>query len=116
MNEHTGGQPCTTTTCPCFAAGRREGSEEHGKHVEQFLNDLYAIMVDPCAEGTIKVDEMKVALLEAAKRDREFANNHQITAAQAEWAFHEASKEAGQFSEPWFVEFARNINNLKSAK
>lgn len=43
----------------------------HTSAVSDFLNELYAVMVDPCAEGTIAVDEMKRALLAAAVRDRE---------------------------------------------
>jgi hypothetical protein len=44
---------------------------DHTKAVEAFLNELYAIMVDPLAEGQIKVKDMMAALKEAALRDRE---------------------------------------------
>ncbi len=44
---------------------------EHTEHVKDFLNELYATMIDPCAEGSRTVTEMKQALLEAARRDRE---------------------------------------------
>ncbi len=44
---------------------------EHAEHVKEFLNELYAVMVDPCAEGTITVDEIKRQLLTAAIRDRD---------------------------------------------
>lgn len=44
---------------------------EHTKAVGEFLNELYAVMVDPCAEGTLSVDEMKAALLAAAMETRE---------------------------------------------
>jgi hypothetical protein len=47
----------------------------HTKLVADFLNELYAIMVDPCAEGVITVAEMQKALVEAAKRDREVAQD-----------------------------------------
>jgi hypothetical protein len=47
------------------------GAQAHAKAVADFLNELYAIMVDPCAEGTITVDEMKAALVKAAIRDRD---------------------------------------------
>ena len=51
-----------------FAGAMRH---EHTEHVKEFLNELYAVMVDPCAEGTIAVDEMKRQLLAAAIRDRD---------------------------------------------
>ena len=43
----------------------------HAKWVSEFLNELYAIMIDPLAEGEIKVGAMTDQLLEQAKRDRE---------------------------------------------
>lgn len=43
----------------------------HTEAVAVFLNELYAIMVDPCAEGSISVDDMKASLLAAAIRDRD---------------------------------------------
>jgi hypothetical protein len=52
----------------------------HTEAVAQFLNELYAVMVDPCAEGTISVAEMRKALLNAAKRDRDFAHSFEFTA------------------------------------
>jgi hypothetical protein len=48
--------------------------EMHTKAVAEFLNELYAIMVDPVAEGPINVADIKKALIEAAKRDREKAH------------------------------------------
>lgn len=45
--------------------------EAHTKAVEEFLAELYAIMVDPLTEGVITAMQMKEKLLEAAKRDRE---------------------------------------------
>ncbi len=48
---------------------------EHTEHVKEFLNELYAVMVDPCAEGTITVSEMKTQLLAAAVRDRELISH-----------------------------------------
>lgn len=53
------------------------GFEAHARAVGDFLNELYAIMVDPCAEGTITVDELKAALVKAALRDREAENARQ---------------------------------------
>jgi chromosome segregation ATPase len=47
----------------------------HTKAVSDFLNELYAIMVDPCAEGTIKVEDMKAELIKAALRSREYGND-----------------------------------------
>ncbi len=44
---------------------------EHTEHVKEFLNDLYATMIDPCAEGTRTVAEMQEALLSAARETRE---------------------------------------------
>lgn len=45
--------------------------EDHTAAVQEFLNELYAIMVDPLAEGAISVEDMKVALLAVAIRDRD---------------------------------------------
>ncbi len=77
-----------TRQCPCqvrrymhwkpiverLLAAEREKRAEilalHTAAVSDFLNELYAIMVDPLAEGVISVEEMKKALLEAAIRDR----------------------------------------------
>jgi len=47
----------------------------HTKAVEEFLNELYATLVDPLAEGAMTVAEMKAELLQAARRDREFIHN-----------------------------------------
>lgn len=67
-------------------AERVKGMEErfklHTEAVGQFLNDLYAIMVDPCAVGAISVTDMKSALLQAATRDRE-AEHLRATAAES---------------------------------
>lgn len=49
--------------------------EEHTKHVADFLNELYAIMVDPLADGEIKVADMTKALREAALQSREEMKN-----------------------------------------
>ena len=54
--------------------GRKELDAKFVAHTEavgDFLNELYAVMVDPLAEGTITVAEMKDALLKAAIRDRD---------------------------------------------
>lgn len=55
-----------------------ERFERHTRAVEDFLNELYAIMVDPCAEGTLTVDEVKKALVAAAIRDRDAENERTI--------------------------------------
>ena len=44
---------------------------KHTSVVELFLNEVYAIMVDPCAEGTGKVKETCEAILTAATSDRQ---------------------------------------------
>lgn len=46
---------------------------KHTAAVSEFLNELYAIMVDPCAEGTMTVTDMKAAIIKAALRDRDVA-------------------------------------------
>src|SRR5258705_13701026 len=56
------------------AVALREAEQRFKAHTEAimiFLNELYGIMVDPCAEGVIKVQDMKDALIKAALRDRE---------------------------------------------
>lgn len=45
--------------------------DKHTKAVEEFLNELYALSVDPLADGKIAVSEMRKALLEAAIRNRD---------------------------------------------
>lgn len=45
--------------------------EEHLRHVSTFLSEIYSIMVDPCATGTITVSAMTTSLIEAAKIQRE---------------------------------------------
>lgn len=79
---HNEGSDCA---CECHATGKcsaslasatRANDEQFKAHTEavaDFLNELYAIMVDPCAEGTITVAEMKDALIKAAIRDRDAA-------------------------------------------
>ena len=52
--------------------------QEHTKAVAQFLNDLYATMIDPCAEGTIKVADMQAALLKAAREHRDQLHANEI--------------------------------------
>lgn len=58
-------------TCQRELEEARELFRIHTKHVADFNNELYAIMVDPCAEGEIKVSDMCDALRAAALRDRE---------------------------------------------
>ncbi len=57
-----------------IAAALQERDERfvaYTKVVSEFLNDLYAIMIDPLAEGEIKVTNMADQILEQAKKDRE---------------------------------------------
>lgn len=49
--------------------------QEHTKEVGLFLQQLYAILVDPIAEGEIKVPDMMKALLDAANNQREAVHN-----------------------------------------
>ncbi len=49
----------------------QERFANHTSAVADFLNELYAIMVDPCAEGATSVEDVKAALKAAALRDRE---------------------------------------------
>jgi hypothetical protein len=51
---------------------------EHKSHIE-FESELYAILVDPLADGVIKEEEMRKQLREAALRSREFANRFNFT-------------------------------------
>ncbi len=46
----------------------------HTDAVSAYLNELYAIMVDPLADGEITVTEMRAAILKAAIRDRDREN------------------------------------------
>lgn len=48
---------------------------EHLKHVGDFLNEMYAIMIDPLADGEMSVTETCSKLLEQAKKDRERMNS-----------------------------------------
>jgi len=51
--------------------------DEHIRHTGSFLNELFAVMVDPVYEGpAIDVKEMRQQLKDAALRDREAAHNH----------------------------------------
>jgi len=51
--------------------------DEHIRHTGSFLNELFAVMVDPVYEGpAIDVKEMCQQLKDAALRDREAAHDH----------------------------------------
>lgn len=50
----------------------------HARAFDVFLNELYAIMVDPCAQGTMQRDAMMQALKDAALRDREVSTSSAI--------------------------------------
>lgn len=45
---------------------------DHRKHVGAFLNDLYAVLIDPCAEKNMSVQECCSALLDGAQTQRQF--------------------------------------------
>jgi hypothetical protein len=60
------------------AEGSHEKFDKHTYAVAQFLNELYAIMVDPLFDGEMEVSETMEALKAAALRDRE------VNAARAE--------------------------------
>lgn len=49
---------------------------DHLAHVQRFLQEMYAVMVDPLEYAPGKVEDTCKTLLEAAKRDREAANEH----------------------------------------
>lgn len=53
--------------------------KEHTTAVALFINELYAIMVDPCAEGILPVNECQEALIKAALRDRENSQKRECT-------------------------------------
>ena len=44
---------------------------QHVKYVEQFLNDMYATMIDPCEQPFMKVADMCKLLLKTATEQRE---------------------------------------------
>jgi hypothetical protein len=47
--------------------------EAHTKHVSDFLNEMYAVMVNPVEDHGMKVADLCKLLLETAKREREKA-------------------------------------------
>lgn len=51
-------------------AEQEEKFKSHTKAVQEFLNEAYAIMVDPLADGTLKVAETTAAILKNARADR----------------------------------------------
>lgn len=48
--------------------------ERHTAAVQEFLNELYAIMIDPCATEAMTVADMKAALIKSVLISREAAN------------------------------------------
>lgn len=70
------------------------GFDRHTQAVERFMGDLHATMVDPCAEGTIKVEEMQRVLLEAARDNRQ-------ALADAQNLNAELNKKLTWMSEEW---------------
>lgn len=60
-----------TTPQPCTAcAAKQKQFDEHTKSVADFLNDIYAILVDPLADGVRPVKETCDAIRAAAERSR----------------------------------------------
>lgn len=53
-----------------LSAAHQPADEPHAA-VGKFLSELYAIMVDPCADGTLTVDQVKNELTAAALLQRE---------------------------------------------
>lgn len=53
------------------AAERREVLEAHTRLVGDFLSQMHAIMIDPLADGEIKVEEVCAKLIATATTDRE---------------------------------------------
>lgn len=51
----------------------------HLQHVEQFLNDMYATMVDPVEQPPMKIAEMCALLLKTAQEQREHEHHRQST-------------------------------------
>ncbi len=60
--------------CVADASGLSDSRRELASHVQAvsvFLKELYAVMIDPCAEGALTVEEMCRQLLARAIADRE---------------------------------------------
>lgn len=76
------GNPLQNDIAVWMAEFAGEIRHEHIEHVKDFLNELYAVMVDPCAEGTMSVKDMKAALLAAAIRDRDAVVATQVSSEQ----------------------------------
>ena len=74
------------------------GFGEHAAAVGQFLSELHATMVDPCAEGTIPVQQMRELLLAAARDNRQSLADTQAKAAKYD-AGMEAIRERIRFLE-----------------
>ena len=82
--------------------------EAHTKAVEQFLSDLYCIMIDPLVEGEIKVDDTTKVLLEQARKDRE--SLFQLTTKDAE------IEELKQMLQRWETDPLQRIESYASLK
>lgn len=85
---------------------------QHTKAVGDFLNELFAILVDPLADGTITVADLQVKLLASATQARERENTRmnvvQKLRALIQWQWHE-SHDGGDYDR---TSFARQIDNL----
>jgi len=67
-----------TIAAEAFQAGLRE----HGKHLGQFLNDMYATMIDPVDDHGMKVAELCETLLKAARDNRQALADSQVALAR----------------------------------
>jgi hypothetical protein len=63
--------------------------KEHANHV-QFASDMYSILVDPCAEGSMKEADIFAACLKAATEQREALYEAHKTIAGERTPLHEA--------------------------
>ena len=74
--KHKGSCACLAhRPAPGPAPGYERGVlDEHKSHVD-FENELYATLVDPVAEGSIKEEEMRKQLLESARWYRQHVHD-----------------------------------------
>lgn len=68
------------------AEGWKTKFEQHTAHVQEFLQKMYALMVDPVEESGLKVSDLCALLLKRAEEDREELHNmgEPVRAAEGE--------------------------------